>query len=222
MKAEVVYDGRYQERRLYAVRNLLKLVTDDRLVSMSEELEKAIKFKERFKREAININPPTRLYFDVKLGGKMYKVLAVGDYGIGVVGDTDNRVFSATHRIHEIKEAGDINKLKIPWFGHPIEDYDRMVKDNKEEATVTDIVSSHVKMDYETFATSELWKDLEERRNVLAEQAGAEPYMIYKLHDVYDLLCLCPSEPSPTCPIEPRYQEVILSDWRNYILSGYS
>lgn len=221
MQTEIMYDGHIAENRIHLLNKLAELVISDKIQSHIRKAEQAVIDKEAFKKYAQSNNIRSHIYFDIKVNGVVYPILCVGDYGIAIVGDVSNPLFNAhNRRVYSIEKAEDIVNLKEAWFGHPYDSYERLILDNQEQVTLADVSEKTYRIDPEVFVNSNLWKELDTRRSMLAESVRTDPYMIYKFNDVCDLLSTS-AEISTLCPINLQYQQIIVDTWKSF-LSGES
>lgn len=217
MKTEIIYEGKISERKLTTLRNLAELCIDGRLQVEIRDAEKSVQDKERFKEWMEGKRLNSHVYFDIMLGTEHYPVVTVGDYGIGVLGNADNPIFKDNQLVYEITKFDDILNFKAPWIGHPVISYEQFVLDNMRDPADHDLIPDELEMDYKVFATSALWKELSMKRDLLAEKQEIEPYLVYRVHDVFELLGLFPEKVISTSPIEQRYQKIILQAWKQWL-----
>lgn len=217
MKTEIVYDGHITERRAGILKNLASIVLDEGIYRNIREAENAVTLKEGIKKIAETENIKSHVFLDIKLGNIIYPIVAVGDYGIAVTIKEPNPIFKPNQLVHVVKSVQDIANLKLPWIGHPMKGYEEFVLANQQAPTNADLIGVSYPIDMGMLSTSTLWQDLQLKRDMLAEKKGLEPSMVYKLKDVYDMICMYPTDIIYTSPILVEYQLMILKDWRRFL-----
>lgn len=214
---EFVYDGDLASKRLRVLEKMRLLSIENTLLSRIEDAKKHIAVKEEYRQFAEENDVNSYVYFDVVLGGYVYDVVTVGRYGMGIVGETDNRIFDDLNDVYELVMPEDLLNIKQPLlFGHTKE-YNDFVTRNMQECSITQLVGDMVVISQSAFVRTELWKELDTRRLLLAEYVGTVPHLIYRVGDVVELLNLAPEGPVPSVNIDPKYQQVILKAWDNFL-----
>lgn len=212
MKTETVWDGKAVEKRIQALCNLKELMPS---VDVEEELKVAntdLERKNRFKESANN----SHLFFDVRFGDSFYPVIAVGNYGMAVIGNMDNPEFKNNRRVYEIKCAEDIDKLKGSLFS-VWRHYETLVSELGDKPSVADIVGKSYILDFRAFSKSSLWDNIKEVRDAKARNIGTEPASLFTQKQAFDYLSLFPSGVVPSVPIDPGCQWLILSNWKHFL-----
>lgn len=217
MKSEIIYDGGVLEKRDRMLQNLATIIISETLQYNIRANAKALEDKAILKERALKEDLRSHFYFDIKVGSVVYPLLAVGDYGLAYMGGITDEIFNGVKRTYSIIKLEEINTLKCPWFTHLGKEFEKVVLDNQEIPTLGDVMGWQYEIDRDAFAVSELWKELEVRRGMLAERIGTEPFMVYKLNDVHKLLSYYPSAPVTSIPISIEHQEIILKCWSNFL-----
>jgi hypothetical protein len=212
VKTEVVYDGKVLEARLLALKNLLDIVSDLRILIDIEDTEKMIIDKQRF-AEA----PNSHIFYDVFLDDDFYPIIAVGNYGAAIIGNRNNPLFTPTNRrIKPINGLEDIARLRQSPFC-VYQHYEDLIKDNMRVDKPKKVVPRDYDLDFELFTHSDLWKQLDSIRGVEAEKQKLAPCRVYTQRDVYEYLSLFPTQIITSCGIEPEFQRLILSEWESFL-----
>lgn len=214
---DVVYDGELAERRLRVLEKMRTLSTDGTILGRIAEARKHLTVKEEYKHYLEEYDIGSYVYFDVVLGGYVYDVVTVGKYGMGIVGETENSLFDNLEDVYELVSPGDLANIKNPLLFSKMKQYNDFVVKNMSECSMTQLVGEMVEITRDSFIRTELWKELDTRRLLLAEHIGTAPYMIYRVVDVVELLNLAPEEPVPSVNIDSEYQKVILKAWKNFL-----
>lgn len=217
MKSEIIYDGGILERRDKMLRNLATIVISDNLQYNIRANEKALSDKAILKERVLKEDLRSHFYFDIKVGSVVYPLLAVGDYGVAYMGGITDSLFNDLKRAYSVLKLEEIGKLKGSWFKHLCNTFEEMVLDNQQVPTLSDIMGQQYEIDRDAFAVSDLWKELEIRRGMLAERVNSEPFMIYRLSDVHKLLSYYPTTPVMSIPIAEEYQQIIIKSWNNFL-----
>lgn len=217
MKSEIIYDGGILERRDKMLRNLATIVISDNLQYNIRANEKALSDKAILKERVLKEDLRSHFYFDIKVGSVVYPLLAVGDYGVAYMGGITDSLFNDLKRAYSVLKLEEIGKLKGSWFKHLCNTFEEMVLDNQQVPTLSDIMGQQYEIDRDAFAASDLWKELEVRRGMLAERVGSEPFMVYRLSDVHKLLSYYPSAPVTSIPIAEEYQQIIIKSWNDFL-----
>lgn len=217
MKSEIIYDGGILERRDKMLRNLATIVISDNLQYNIRANEKALSDKAILKERVLKEDLRSHFYFDIKVGSVVYPLLAVGDYGVAYMGGITDSLFNDLKRAYSVLKLEEIGKLKGSWFKHLCNTFEEMVLDNQQVPTLSDIMGQQYEIDRDAFAASDLWKELEVRRGMLAERVGSEPFMVYRLSDVHKLLSYYPSAPVTSIPISEEYQQIIIKSWNDFL-----
>lgn len=214
---DVVYDGELAERRLRVLEKMRTLSTDGTILGRIAEARKHLTVKEEYKHYLEEYDIGSYVYFDVVLGGYVYDVVTVGKYGMGIVGETENSLFDNLEDVYELVSPGDLANIKNPLLFSKMKQYNDFVVKNMSECSMTQLVGEMVEITRDSFIRTELWKELDTRRLLLAEHIGTAPHMIYRVVDVVELLNLAPEEPVPSVNIDREYQKVILKAWKNFL-----
>lgn len=214
---DVVYDGELAERRLRVLEKMRTLSTDGTILGRIAEARKHLTVKEEYKHYLEEYDIGSYVYFDVVLGGYVYDVVTVGKYGMGIVGETENSLFDNLEDVYELVSPGDLANIKNPLLFSKMKQYNDFVVKNMSECSMTQLVGEMVEITRDSFIRTELWKELDTRRLLLAEHIGTAPYIIYRVVDVVELLNLAPEEPVPSVNIDSEYQKVILKAWKNFL-----
>lgn len=217
MKSEIIYDGGILERRDKMLRNLATIVISDNLQYNIRANEKALSDKAILKERVLKEDLRSHFYFDIKVGSVVYPLLAVGDYGVAYMGGITDSLFNDLKRAYSVLKLEEIGKLKGSWFKHLCNTFEEMVLDNQQVPTLSDIMGQQYEIDRDAFAASDLWKELEVRRGMLAERVDSEPFMVYRLSDVHKLLSYYPSAPVTSIPIAEEYQQIIIKSWNDFL-----
>lgn len=217
MKSEIIYDGGILERRDKMLRNLATIVISDNLQYNIRANEKALSDKAILKERVLKEDLRSHFYFDIKVGSVVYPLLAVGDYGVAYMGGITDSLFNDLKRAYSVLKLEEIGKLKGSWFKHLCNTFEEMVLDNQQVPTLSDIMGQQYEIDRDAFAASDLWKELEVRRGMLAERVGSEPFMVYRLSDVHKLLSYYPSALVTSIPISEEYQQIIVKSWNDFL-----
>lgn len=217
MKNEIIYDGGILERRDKMLRNLATIVISDNLQYNIRANEKALSDKAILKERVLKEDLRSHFYFDIKVGSVVYPLLAVGDYGVAYMGGITDSLFNDLKRAYSVLKLEEIGKLKGSWFKHLCNTFEEMVLDNQQVPTLSDIMGQQYEIDRDAFAASDLWKELEVRRGMLAERVDSEPFMVYRLSDVHKLLSYYPSAPVTSIPIVEEYQQIIIKSWNDFL-----
>lgn len=217
MKNEIIYDGGILERRDKMLRNLATIVISDNLQYNIRANEKALSDKAILKERVLKEDLRSHFYFDIKVGSVVYPLLAVGDYGVAYMGGITDSLFNDLKRAYSVLKLEEIGKLKGSWFKHLCNTFEEMVLDNQQVPTLSDIMGQQYEIDRDAFAASDLWKELEVRRGMLAERVDSEPFMVYRLSDVHKLLSYYPSAPVTSIPIAEEYQQIIIKSWNDFL-----
>lgn len=214
---DVVYDGELAERRLRVLEKMRTLSTDGTILGRIAEARKHLTVKEEYKHYIEEYDIGSYVYFDVVLGGYVYDVVTVGKYGMGIVGETENSLFDNLEDVYELVSPEDLANIKNPLLFSKMKQYNDFVVKNMSECSMTQLVGEMVEITRDSFIRTELWKELDTRRLLLAEHIGTAPHMIYRVVDVVELLNLAPEEPVPSVNIDSEYQKVILKAWKNFL-----
>lgn len=214
---DVVYDGELAERRLRVLEKMRTLSTDGTILGRIAEARKHLTVKEEYKHYIEEYDIGSYVYFDVVLGGYVYDVVTVGKYGMGIVGETENSLFDNLEDVYELVSTEDLANIKNPLLFSKMKQYNDFVVKNMSECSMTQLVGEMVEITRDSFIRTELWKELDTRRLLLAEHIGTAPHMIYRVVDVVELLNLAPEEPVPSVNIDSEYQKVILKAWKNFL-----
>lgn len=214
---DVVYDGELTERRLRVLEKMRTLSTDGTILGRIAEARKHLTVKEEYKHYIEEYDIGSYVYFDVVLGGYVYDVVTVGKYGMGIVGETENSLFDNLEDVYELASPEDLANIKNPLLFSKMKQYNDFVVKNMSECSMTQLVGEMVEITRDSFIRTELWKELDTRRLLLAEHIGTAPHMIYRVVDVVELLNLAPEEPVPSVNIDSEYQKVILKAWKNFL-----
>lgn len=214
---DVVYDGELAERRLRVLEKMRTLSTDGTILGRIAEARKHLTVKEEYKHYIEDYDIGSYVYFDVVLGGYVYDVVTVGKYGMGIVGETENSLFDNLEDVYELVSTEDLANIKNPLLFSKMKQYNDFVVKNMSECSMTQLVGEMVEITRDSFIRTELWKELDTRRLLLAEHIGTAPHMIYRVVDVVELLNLAPEEPVPSVNIDSEYQKVILKAWKNFL-----
>lgn len=214
---DVVYDGELAERRLRVLEKMRTLSTDGTILGRITEARKHLTVKEEYKHYIEEYDIGSYVYFDVVLGGYVYDVVTVGKYGMGIVGETENSLFDNLEDVYELASPEDLANIKNPLLFSKMKQYNDFVVKNMSECSMTQLVGEMVEITRDSFIRTELWKELDTRRLLLAEHIGTAPHMIYRVVDVVELLNLAPEEPVPSVNIDSEYQKVILKAWKNFL-----
>lgn len=217
MKSEIIYDGGILEKRDRMLHNLAAIVISENLQYNIRANEKALADKGVLKERALREDLRSHFYFDIKVGSVVYPVLAVGDYGVAYMSVTTDAVLNDSKRAYPISNLDEISRLRSLWFRHLCREFDEVVIANQKMPALADIIGQQYEIDRDAFAASSLWKELEVRRSLLADNIGAEPFMVYRLGDVHKFLSYYPSNPITSVPISLEYQQIILKCWNDFL-----
>lgn len=214
---DFVYDGKLSEKRVRLLTKLRQLSTDPALIARVKEAEERVQLKERFRQYLDEYDTKSYVYMDVVLGGYVYEVVTVGRYGMGIVGETDNRLFDDLDDVYELENPEDVVNIKLPVLANKTKMYNNFVTSTMRDCSLTELVGDMVYIDPVAFVNSDLWKELDTRRLLLAEHVGTVPHLVYRVGDVVELLNLAPENPVLSINIAEEYQQVILKAWRNFL-----
>lgn len=220
MSTEIIYDGKIMESRLSVLKNLAAVVVDSEIYEVIRNAELELSRKQQLMEFIKNNDIGSHVYFDIKLKSGFYPFIAVGNYGYAIPKGTNSQAFLEeveVLRVFQFDDPSDMLGLKQPLFLRPIKNYESKLLSLQEKASLWDNVGYRPTLDFDAFVASDLWKELRTRRDILAEKRETEPYMVYRVQDVFSLLKLYPTEPVGSNPISAEYQKMIIQAWSDYL-----
>lgn len=213
MRTEIVYEGFLLEKRKEALENLRELVVGTNIDDEIRGVEKMIMDRERFRKEVKN----SHVFFDIVVYGTYYPIIAVGNYGIAVVGNINNPVFKVKNRrVTEIKKAEDILHIKSSIFS-VYKNYEDVILKYQTVPTIVDVIGREYELDFAAFSTSQFWKTLKMIRDNRATDLCIQPHLMFTMRDAFEYVRLFPSKIETSINIDPEYQKIILNYWLSYI-----
>lgn len=218
MKTEIIYDGMLTEKMVTILRNLTKVTIDNSLYTKIRDTDHMLELKHSYKEFVETCNVKCHAYFDVVLGGILYTMVVSGPFGMAIVGNPDNMLFENRNDVYLLESPEELSYLKSPMFSNKMKEYDTFITTHMTTGGISHAVKGSISIDYSAFSGSDVWKELDVKRSLLAERDNTEPCMIFKLQDVINLLALFPDEPVTSSPIRSEYQRMILDSWNHFLV----
>lgn len=206
MKPEIVYDGKIKEKRLGIVRKYSDLLVKVPYVSDTELAD-----KQHIVDDIMKLYMDWAVFLDVKLGGFIYDVVVVGDFGYAISPYRESDVFAPTARLYKLSE---LNRLKVPIFAHPKKTY--MSRIQPEPIGLYECVSDALELDYAKFTQTQLWAQLVDLRKRIATETGMSVSDVFTKDAVFTMLNTFPDALVPGCMIPEDIQWRIIDVWRHY------
>lgn len=214
---DFIYNGELAERRVRVLERLRQLTFDKEMVQRIDAAEDRLVRKNAYMSFFKENDLRCYVYADIVLGGEVYDVVTVGKYGMTIVGEPNNKLFDDLDDVYLLDSPEDMYGLKQPLISNKMKVYSNFIVEHMDDCSLTELIGDMIYIDQTAFVNSELWKELDTRRLLLAEYVGTEPHLIYRVGDVVELLNLAPESPVLSVNINEQYQQVILKAWQKFL-----
>lgn len=153
-------------------------------------------------------------YFDIKLDGVLYKVIAVGDYGYGFCPYIVPKSFPKNCLTHNLTYLEDVNDYRLPDIGHNKDYYESRII--PEDLTLSDIIEDNVHFDKKKFMLSTLYSLCMDYRDVMSDALGVPAKEVFTTTQLCDFFSDFPSKSADYYKIRQDVQDDLLDIWNHY------
>lgn len=153
-------------------------------------------------------------YFDIKLDGVLYKVIAVGDYGYGFCPYAVPKSFPKNCLTHKLTYVEDVNDYRLPDIGHNKDYYESRIV--PEVLTPTDIIGDDAYFDKKKFMLSTLYSLCMDYRDVMSDALGVPAKEVFTTTQLCDFFSAFPYKSADYYQIRQDVQDDLLDIWNHY------